>query len=151
MKGEGVEVYEPRFTYHGFRYVEVTGYPGTPSLNTIQGIVVHSAVNPVGGFQCSNPLINNIHKNVLWTQLSNLMSIPTDCPQRNERMGWLGDAQLVVEESIFNFDMAAFYTKWLRDLRESQKIDGSISDVVPPYWQRYPADPPWGMVCVVIP
>ena len=151
LKGEGVEVYEPRFTYHGFRYVEVTGYPGTPGLNTIQGIVVHSAVNPVGGFQCSNRLINDIHKNVLWTQLSNLMSIPTDCPQRNERMGWLGDAQLVVEESIFNFDMAAFYTKWLRDLRESQKVDGSISDVVPPYWQRYPADPPWGTACVVIP
>jgi alpha-L-rhamnosidase len=151
LKGEGVEVYEPRFTYHGFRYVEVTGYPGTPNLNAVQGIVVHSAVNPVGGFQCSNQLINNIHKNILWTQLSNLMSIPTDCPQRNERMGWLGDAQLVVEESIFNFDMAAFYTKWLRDIRESQKEDGSVSDVVPPYWQRYPADPPWGTACVVIP
>jgi alpha-L-rhamnosidase len=151
LKGEGVEVYEPRFTYHGFRYVELTGYPGTPNLNTVQGIVVHSAVNPVGGFQCSNQLINSIHQNVLWTQLSNLMSIPTDCPQRNERMGWLGDAQLVVEESIFNFDMAAFYTKWLRDIRESQKADGSISDVVPPQWQRYPADPPWGTACVVIP
>ncbi len=151
LKGEGLEVYEPRFTYHGFRYVEVTGYPGTPNLNTVQGVVVHSAVNPVGGFQCSNRLINRIHQNVLWTQLSNLMSIPTDCSQRNERMGWLGDAQLVVEESIFNFDMAAFYTKWLRDLRESQKADGSISDVVPPQWQRYPADPPWGTACVVIP
>ena len=151
LKGEGVEVYEPRFTYHGFRYVEVTGYPGTPNLDTVQGIVVHSAVNPVGGFQCSNQLINNIHQNVLWTQLSNLMSIPTDCPQRNERMGWLGDAQLVLEESIFNFDMAAFYTKWLRDIRDSQKADGSISDVVPPQWQRYPADPPWGTACVVIP
>jgi len=65
LKGEGVEVYEPRFTYHGFRYVEVTGYPGTPNLNAVQGIVVHSAVNPVGGFQCSNQLINNIHKNIL--------------------------------------------------------------------------------------
>ncbi len=151
LKGEGLEVYEPRFTYHGFRFVEVTGYPGTPNIDTVQGIVVHSAVNPVGGFQCSNELINSIHKNVLWTQLSNLMSIPTDCPQRNERMGWLGDAQLVVEESIFNFDMAAFYTKWLRDIRESQQANGSISDVVPPYWQRYPADPPWGTACVVIP
>ena len=151
LKGEGIEVYEPRFTYHGFRYVEVTGYPGTPDLNTLQGIVVHSAVAPVGGFLCSNQLINRIHENVLWTQLSNLMSIPTDCPQRNERMGWLGDAQLVVEESIFNFDMAAFYTKWLRDIRESQKADGSVSDVVPSYWQRYPADPAWGTACVIIP
>ena len=151
LKGEGVEVYEPRFTYHGFRFIEVTGYPGIPNLETVQGIVVHSTVNPVGGFQCSNELINSIHQNILWTQLSNLMSIPTDCPQRNERMGWLGDAQLIVEESIFNFDMAAFYTKWLRDIRESQKKDGSISDVAPPYWQRYPADPPWGTACVVIP
>jgi alpha-L-rhamnosidase len=151
LKGEGNEVYEPRFTYHGFRYMEVTGFPGTPDLNTIQGIVVHSSVKPVGGFSCSNELINSIHKNILWTQLSNLMSVPTDCPQRNERMGWMGDAQLVVEESIFNFDMAAFYTKWLRDIRESQREDGSVSDVVPPYWQRYPADPPWGTACVVVP
>jgi alpha-L-rhamnosidase len=151
LKGEGVEVYEPRFTYHGFRYVELSGYPGTPGINTLQGIVVHSAVNPVGGFLCSNRLINKIHENILWTQLSNLMSIPTDCPQRNERMDWLGDAQLVVEESIFNFDMAAFYTKWLRDIRESQQPDGSLSDVAPPYWQRYPADPPWGTACVVVP
>lgn len=151
LKGDGTEVYEPRFTYHGFRFVEVTGYPGTPSLNTIQGIVVHSAVEPVGGFKCSNQLINKIHENVLWTQLSNLFSVPTDCPQRNERMGWMGDAQLVVEESIFNFDMAAFYTKWLRDIRASQREDGSVSDVVPPYWQRYPADPPWGTACIVVP
>ena len=151
LKGEGAETYEPRFTYHGFRYVEVTGYPGAPNLNSIQGIVVHSAVEPVGEFQCSNQLINKIHENVLWTQVSNLMSIPTDCPQRNERMGWLGDAQLVVEESIFNFNMAAFYTKWLRDIRESQKKDGSISDVAPPHWQRYPADPAWGTACVIIP
>ena len=151
LKGEGIETYEPRFTYHGFRYVEVTGYPGTLSLNSIQGVVVHSAVEPVGEFQCSNQLINKIHENVLWTQVSNLMSIPTDCPQRNERMGWLGDAQLVVEESIFNFDMVAFYTKWLWDIRESQKEDGSLSDVAPPYWRRYPADPAWGTACVVIP
>ena len=151
LKGKGIEVYEPRFTYHGFRYVEVTGYPGTPDLNTVEGMVVHSDVEPVGEFQCSNQLINKIHENILWTQVSNLMSIPTDCPQRNERMGWLGDAQLVVEESILNFDMAAFYTKWLRDIRESQKDDGSLSDVAPPYWQHYPADPPWGTACIVIP
>ncbi|MBA7647092.1 Alpha-L-rhamnosidase [subsurface metagenome] len=151
LKGEGIEVYEPRFTYHGFRYVEVTGYPGTPNLSTLQGVVVNSAVKPVGGFLCSNPLINSIHKNVLWTQLSNLMSVPTDCPQRNERMGWLGDAQLTAEEAIYNFDMAGFYTKWLRDIREAQEEDGSLPDVAPPYWLRYPADPPWGTTCIVIP
>jgi len=151
LKGEGIEVYEPRFTYHGFRYVEVTGYPGTPNLNTLQGVVVHSAVEPVGGFSCSNPLINRIHQCILWSQLANLMSIPTDCPQRNERMGWLGDAQLIAEEAIYNLDMAGFYTKWLRDIREAQREDGSLPDVVPPYWLLYPADPPWGTACIVIP
>ena len=151
LKGEGVEVYEPRFTYHGFRYVEVTGYPGTPNLNTLQGVVVHSAVKSVGGFLCSNPLINSIHKNVLWTQLSNLMSIPTDCPQRVERMGWLGDALMSAEEALYNFDMAGFYTKWLWDIKEAQGEDGSIPDLAPPYLLRYPGDPAWGTACIVIP
>jgi len=151
LKGKGIEVYEPRFTYHGFRYVEVTGFPGTPNLGTIQGVVVHSAVEPVGGFACSNMLVNNIHRNVVWGQLSNLMSIPTDCPQRDERMGWMGDAQLTVEEAICNFDMAGFYTKWMRDIKEAQEKDGSVPDVVPPYWRLYPADPAWGTACVTIP
>ncbi len=151
LKGEEEEVYEPRFTYHGFRYVEVTGFPGTPTLENIEGRVVHSAVEPTGGFICSNSLINSIHKNVLWGQLSNLMSVPTDCPQRNERMGWMGDAQLVTEEAIYNFQMAGFYTKWLEDIGDSQAEDGSVPDVVPPYWSHYPADPAWGTACVVIP
>ena len=151
LKGDGVEVYEPRFTYHGFRYVEVTGFPGVPSIGNLQGVVVHTDVKPVGGFSCSNQLINDIHRNILWGQLSNLMSIPTDCPQRDERMGWMGDAQLSAEEAIYNFDMAAFYTKWIRDIKFSQREDGSVPDVVPPYWSLYPADPAWGTACVIIP
>jgi len=151
LKGEGTEVYEPRFTYHGFRYVEVTGFPGTPNINSLQGVVVHTAVEPAGGFSCSNQLINNIHKNIIWGQLSNLMSIPTDCPQRNERMGWMGDAQLTVEEAIYNFNMAGFYTKWILDIKEAQEKDGSVPDVVPPYWKLYPADPAWGTACITIP
>lgn len=151
LKGEEEEVYEPHFTYHGFRYLELTGFPGTPTLESIEGRVVHSAVEPVGGFVCSNSLINHIHRNVLWGQLSNLMSVPTDCPQRNERMGWMGDAQLSAEEAIYNFDMAGFYTKWLKDIREAQAEDGSVPDVVPPYWSNYPADPAWGTACVAIP
>jgi len=151
LKGRGIEIYEPRFTYHGFRYVEVTGFPGTPNINTLQGIVVHTAVEPVGGFSCSNQILNDIHKNVLWGQLSNLMSIPTDCPQRDERMGWMGDAQLTVEEAIYNFNMAPFYIKWIRDIKEAQEKDGSVPDVVPPYWKLYPADPAWGTACVIMP
>ena len=151
LKGDGVEVYEPRFTYHGFRYVEVTGFPGVPSINNLQGIVVHTDVKPVGSFLCSNQLINDIHRNILWGQVSNLMSVPTDCPQRDERMGWMGDAQLSAEEAIYNFDMAAFYTKWIRDIKAAQMEDGSVPDVVPPYWSLYPADPAWGTACVIIP
>jgi alpha-L-rhamnosidase len=151
LKGEGVESYEPRFTYHGFRFVEVTGFPGTPNLATLTGVVVHSAVALVGGFLCSNSLLNGIHTNVLWGQRGNLMSIPTDCPQRDERMGWMGDAQLTSEEAIYNFAMAAFYTKWIRDIREAQADDGSVPDVVPPFWTHYPADPAWGTACIIIP
>jgi alpha-L-rhamnosidase len=151
LKGEGLEVYEPRFTYHGFRYVEVTGFPGTPRLSSLEGIVVHSAVSPAGEFQCSNLLINNLHRNIIWGQLSNLMSIPTDCCQRSERLGWTGDAHLVAEEAIFDFDMATFYTKWLRDIREAQRPDGDINVVVPPYATFNTSDPAWSMVCTVIP
>jgi len=157
LKGKGVEVYEPRFTYHGFRYVEVTGLPYTPGIDTLQGIVVHTDVKQKGAFLCSNPLINSIHKLVIWSQVSNLMSIPTDCPQRDERLGWMGDAQLSSEEALYNFDMAAFYTKWLRDIRVAQKEDGSVPDIAPVHWlfwsflNPYPADPAWGTACVTIP
>jgi alpha-L-rhamnosidase len=151
LRGEGVEVYEPRFTYHGFRYVEVTGFPGTPTLEALEGCFVHTDVERVGSFECSNQLLNQIHRNILWGQLSNLMSIPTDCPQRDERHGWLGDAHLAAEEAMFNFDMAAFYTKFLRDIRLSQKEDGSLPDTVPPYLSRlYPADPAWGAAYVAL-
>jgi len=127
LKGEGVEIYEPRFTYHGFRYVEVTGFPGTPTLENLEGRVVHSAVEPVGSFTCSNSLINQIHHNIVWGQLSNLYSVPTDCPQRNERNGFGGDGQVTAGEAIHNFDMALFYTKWLDDMADSQ-ITGNGTD-----------------------
>ena len=151
LKGEDEECFEPHFTYHGFRYVEMTGFPGTPALESLEGCVAHSAVPPTGRFLCSFPLINQIHQNVLWGQLSNLMSIPTDCPQRDERLGWLGDAHLTAEEAIYNFEMAGFYTKWMRDIRDAQKENGSVPDVVPTHWELYPADPAWGIACILIP
>jgi len=150
LKGDGEEIYQPHFTYHGFRYVELTGFPGVPTMETIEGYFFHSNVPRVGEFICSNDLINKIHNNVIWGQLSNLMSIPTDCPQRDERHGWMGDAQLSTEEAMLNFDMARFYTKYLRDIQLAQKEDGSLSDVVPPYWPIYPADPAWGAAYAVI-
>jgi alpha-L-rhamnosidase len=151
LKGEGVEEYEPRFTYHGFRYVELTGFPGTPTIRTLEGIVVYSDVEEAGGFICSDPLINRIHGNIIWGQLSNLMSVPTDCPQRDERMGWTGDAQLTAEESILNFWMPGFFEKWIDDILDAQEEDGRIQDVVPPYWRFPDSDPAWGTTITVIP
>jgi alpha-L-rhamnosidase len=144
LRGGGPEVHEPRFTYHGFRYVEMTGFPGEPGPGALEGCFVHSDVGRTGEFRSSNELVNRVHRNIVWGQLSNLMSIPTDCPQRDERHGWLGDAHLSAEEAVYNFDMAAFYAKFLDDIRLAQKEDGSLPDVVPPYLPRlYPADPAW--------
>jgi alpha-L-rhamnosidase len=151
LRGGGPETYEPRFTYHGFRYVEMTGYPGEPRPGALEGRFVHSDVAPKGELRTSNDLVNRIHRNVLWGQLSNLMSIPTDCPQRDERHGWLGDAHLSAEEAVFNFDMAAFYAKFLDDIRLAQRDDGSLPDVAPAYLPRlYPADPAWSAAYAVL-
>jgi alpha-L-rhamnosidase len=144
LKGNGEEIYEPRFTYHGFRYVELTGYPGVPTLDTIRGKVVHSAVELKGSFSCSKPILNRLQQLIIWGQKTNLHSIPTDCNQRDERMGWLGDAHLTAEEAMMNFDMGAFYTKFVKDIRDVQDDEGSITDTVPHIWGQRPADPAWG-------
>ena len=144
LKGEGEEVYEPRFTYHGFRYVELTGFPGVPTAETIRGRVVYSGVNQAGSFACSKPVLNALQRIITWGQKTNLHSIPTDCSQRDERMGWMGDAQGTAEEAIMNFDMAAFYTNFVRDMRDVQDDAGTITDTVPHIWGSRPADPAWG-------
>jgi alpha-L-rhamnosidase len=144
LQGSGLEMYEPRFTYHGFRYVEVTGYPGAPSLDSIRGRAVNSAVETTGSFVASKQVLNEIQRLIHWGQLSNLHSIPTDCDQRNERQGWMGDAQVTAEEAMMNFDMAAFYTNFVRDIRDDQMPDGEIPDTVPHKYGQYPSDPAWG-------
>lgn len=144
LRGDGIEVYEPRFTYHGFRYVEVTGFPGTSGLDSLRGRVVRSAVEPTGWFAASNPVLNQIQRIIRWGQLSNLHSVPTDCDQRDERMGWMGDAHVTAEEAMLNFDMAAFYTNFVRDIRDVQGPDGTITDTVPHKYGSRPADPAWG-------
>ena len=143
LKGEGEEIYEPRFTYHGFRYVEVTGFPGTPSLDSLRGRVVHTAVGTAGSFVASKQILDDIQRLIHWSQLTNLFSIPTDCDQRNERQGWMGDAQATAEEAMMNFDMAAFYSNFIRDIRDAQFPDGSLPDTVPRKYGGVPGDLGW--------
>ncbi|MEW5978272.1 MAG: glycoside hydrolase family 78 protein [Acidobacteriota bacterium] len=131
LKGGGEEVYEPRFTYHGFRYVEVTGYPGVPKLDSLHGRVVHTDVKPTGSLAFSNQLLNHLQRMIVWGVKTNLHSIPTDCPQRDERFGWMGDVHWAAEAIINNFDMAAFYTSFLRSTRDVQGSDGSVPATVP--------------------
>ncbi len=142
--GNASETWLPSFTYHGFRFAQLSNYPGEPQIEDIRALVVHTALERVGQFTCSDPLLNRIHAMVQWSQRANVMGIPTDCPQREERMGWLGDVQLVSEQALYNYDMAAFYRKFLRDIKVSQTPEGTLSDVTPAYWPLYPADPAWG-------
>jgi len=141
LKGEGEETWEPRFTYHGFRYIQMEGFPSRPELENIVVKVVRSSVDPSGRFESSNELINRIQKMIWWTEASNLYSVPTDCPQRDERMGWLNDLTVRSEESVYNFQMGRFFSKFLNDIGDTQWDDGSITDTAPFRWGERPADP----------
>jgi len=125
------EVFIPRFTFHGFQYVELTGFPGKPDKDAITGIVLHSDTPLTSGFECSDPRANRLFKNIVWTQRANFVDLPTDCPQRDERFGWTGDAQVYVRTATYNADVAAFYTKWLRELMESQRPSGTFPGYAP--------------------
>jgi alpha-L-rhamnosidase len=131
LKGGGEEIFEPHFTYHGFRYVKVEGFSGIPDLNTITGVLIHSDMQPTGNFTCSDSLINQLQRNIQWSQKGNFLDVPTDCPQRDERFGWTGDAQVFCSTAAFNFNVAPFFTKWLGDLAADQSPNGSVPDVVP--------------------
>jgi alpha-L-rhamnosidase len=133
-RGGGVEQWEPRFTYHGFRYVELTGYPGRPQLSTIEGKVVYDDMRTTGSFNCSNDIINKVYKAAYWTMRGNYRSIPTDCPQRDERQAWLGDRSMNSYGESFIFDNNKFYEKWMTDIADAQSDSGSIPDLAPGYW-----------------
>ena len=151
LKGGGPETYEPRFTYHGFRYVEVTGFAGKPTLDSILGRVVNDDLPSAGDFECSEPLINQFHSNVRWGVRGNYRSIPTDCPQRDERQAWLGDRTFSTRGETYLFDTSAFYSKWLQDMADAQKDSGSIPDVCPSYWPLYNDNVAWPSAAIVIP
>jgi len=150
-KGRPEEIWEPIFTYRGFRYCEVTGYPGTPGKDALVHRVLHSAAPPAGAFECSHWLLNRIHENIVWGQRSNLHSVPTDCPQRDERLGWMGDAQAFGHTSCFNMHLAGFYSKWMLDIADSQSPQGAVTDVAPVKVVSGPAKPGWGDAVVIIP
>jgi len=150
LKGQGMETYEPRFTYHGFRYVEVTGFPGQPTLDAIEGRQVGDAVPAAGQFACSNPLLNQLAHNVYWTIRDNYRSLPTDLP-RDEREGWMGDRQEVSKGETYLFDVAPLYTQWLTDIRDAQHPNGSVPDVCPAYWPLYQDGVVWASSYLLIP
>jgi alpha-L-rhamnosidase len=130
-KGQGAETFEPHFTFQGFRYVAVSGWPGEVKVEDFTGVVVHSAIPRTGTFESSSTLLNQLEHNIIWGQKGNFLDVPTDCPQRDERLGWTGDAQVFARTASFNHDSASFYTKWLKDLALDQEDDGAVPFVIP--------------------
>jgi len=149
-KGDGTEVWQPTFTFHGFRYVELTGLPGRPDSDAVTGIVIASDTPQTGEFSCSDPRLNQLQANIQWGQRGNYVSIPTDCPQRDERLGWMGDAQVFIRTATYNADVAAFFTKWLVDVDDGQSPEGSFSDVNP-NTMGCGSVPAWGDAGVICP
>jgi len=150
-KGEGTEEFEPYFTYHGFRYVQVEGLENEPDESTLTGLVFHSAADRTGEFTCSSKIINAFYENILRGQRGNMHSVPTDCPQRDERLGWMGDAQMFAPTSSYNMNMAKFYQKWMRDIIDCQAPEGYVHDVNPAIVVEGPSKPAWGDAVVIVP
>ncbi len=151
FKGEGEEIWEPKFTFHGFRYVELSGYPGPASRDTVTGVVLHSEMAQTGDFACSDETVNQLQHNILWGQKGNFVDVPTDCPQRDERLGWTGDIQVFVRTAAFNMDVAGFMTKWAHDVADAQTEPGSIPAVVPVAFPLLDGGPAWADACIICP
>jgi alpha-L-rhamnosidase len=155
-RGGGEEIYQPHFTFQGFRYVAVSGWPGQLQPEDFTGIVVHSDMRRTGHFETSSRMLDQLEHNIIWGQKGNFVDVPTDCPQRDERLGWTGDAQVFAPTASFNFDTDAFYTKWLRDVALDQEDDGAVPFVVPNSLSHLTrkgeaGSAGWGDVAVVLP
>jgi alpha-L-rhamnosidase len=151
-KGGGSETWEPRFTFHGFRYVEIRSVKPEYKIE-ITGVVLHSDMPVTGSFSCSNPLLNQLQHNIVWGQKSNFLDVPTDCPQRDERLGWTGDAQVFIRTAAFNMDVRGFFHKWLRDVRDAQRPNGAVPAVVPdvPFFDKDDGGPAWADATIICP
>lgn len=152
-RGGGEEIWESRFTYHGFRYVEVRGLEGMPPRDLIIGVVLHSDMPVTGGFSCSDPLLNQLQHNIQWGQRGNMLEIPSDCPQRDERLGWTGDAQVFARTAAFNMDVDGFFAKWQIDLADAQFENGDVPSVVPdpPTLGLHEGGPAWSDAVIICP
>ena len=159
LHGEGPEIFEPSFTYHGFRYVRISGYPGEPKPEDFEIQVIYTDMEMTGGFCCSDERLNQLQHNILWSQKSNMVSVPTDCPQR-EKAGFTGDAQIFIPTACRNMDVLEFFMRWLKLMREEQLEDGQIPIIVPylpayhpnsttPYQTHTSAG--WGDAAVIVP
>lgn len=155
LSGEGEEIWEPRFTFHGFRYARIEGWPGDFDPADVEAVVLHTDMRRTGWFDSSDPLLNRFHENVVWTMRGNYLSVPMDCPQRDERLGWTGDTQLFAPTAAFLFDTEAFFLSWLRDLALEQRDNDGIvplfaPNVVPGFASRGPIAA-WGDAIAIIP
>lgn len=152
LNGEGTEIWQPKFTYHGFQYVEVTGFASKPDLDAVTGIVMSSIETNASSFASSSEMNNQLYKNILTTQSANFFEVPTDCPQRDERLGWTGDAQTYCRSATYNSDVSAFFTKFLIDLNDAQRWYGAYPNFAPfPYSRPNQYAPAWMDAGVIIP
>ncbi len=150
LKGGGQEVWHPTFVYHGFRYVEIVGYPGVPTVDDFEGQVVNDDLEVTGKFETSNDLVNKIYRNAYWGIRANYKGMPLDCPQRNERMPWLADHATGSYSESFVFDNAKLYSKWTDDIEDSQKSEGQLPDVAPAFWNYYSEDVTWPATYLIV-
>lgn len=150
FKGEGMETYEPHFTFHGFRYMKIEEYNNEIRLEDFTGKVIHSDLSFNGQFSCSDTLVNQLFSNIRWSMRDNFIDIPIDCPQRDERLGWTADAQIFAPTACYLADVSTFYSKWLKDLAAEQTPDGNVQDVVPNVRKGNGASG-WGDAATVIP
>src|SRR5690606_3107365 len=132
LRGDPVgEQWQPQFTFHGFQYVEIAGLSKEPDDDVLTGLALSSSTPEVGAFETDNEMLNQLYSNIVWTQRANYLDIPTDCPQRDERQGWTADAQIYIHSATFNNDIAAFHTKWVRDLNDAQWANGAYPIYAP--------------------
>jgi len=151
LRGDGPETWHPRFTFHGFRFAEITGWPGQLTTDDVTALVVHSDMTRTGWFECSDARINQLHDNIVWGMRGNFLGVPTDCPQRDERLGWTGDIGVFAPTATYLYDCAGLLESWLRDLAAEQRDDGTVPWVIPDALDGLLPAAVWGDAAVTVP